>query len=327
MSSEEQKVLVVGGAGYIGSHVVKALRDAGKSPVVFDNLSSGLRENLLPEIPFILGDTLFPEQLKAAMRGVDSIIHMAALKAAGESMTEPEKYAKNNISGTVNLLNAATAAKVKYFVFSSSAAVYGEPQYLPLDEAHPAEPLNFYGYTKLIIENLLRWYSQLRGMRFSSLRYFNAAGYDVDGELNGLEHEPNNLLPIVLETIMGRREKVEVFGTDYDTRDGSCIRDYIHVSDLADAHLRALDYLKCENQDLVVNLGTSKGLSVLEIMQIAREVSGAEFKYTLGPRRAGDPAVVLAKADLAAELLGWRAKHSDAQTLLETSLRAYQQSS
>ena len=327
MSSEEQKVLVVGGAGYIGSHVVKALRDAGKSPVVFDNLSSGLRENLLPEIPFILGDTLFPEQLKPAMSGVDSIIHMAALKAAGESMTEPEKYAKNNISGTVNLLNAATAAKVKYFVFSSSAAVYGEPQYLPLDETHPAEPLNFYGYTKLVIENLLRWYSKLRGMRFSILRYFNAAGYDVDGELNGLEHEPNNLLPIVLETIMGRREKVEVFGTDYDTRDGSCIRDYIHVSDLADAHLRALDYLKCENQDLVVNLGTSKGLSVLEIMQIAREVSGAEFKYTLGPRRAGDPAVVLAKADLAAELLGWRAKYSDAQTLLETSLRAYRQSS
>ncbi len=327
MSSEEQKILVVGGAGYIGSHVVKALRDAGKSPVVFDNLSSGLRENLLPEIPFILGDTLFPEQLKPAMSGVDSIIHMAALKAAGESMTEPEKYAKNNISGTVNLLNAATAAKVKYFVFSSSAAVYGEPQYLPLDEAHPAEPLNFYGYTKLIIENLLRWYSQLRGMRFSSLRYFNAAGYDVDGELNGLEHEPNNLLPIVLETIMGRREKVEVFGTDYDTRDGSCIRDYIHVSDLADAHLRALDYLKCENQDLVVNLGTSKGLSVLEIMQIAREVSGAEFKYSLGPRRVGDPAVVLAKADLAAELLGWRAKHSNAHTMLETTLRAYRQNS
>ena len=327
MSSEEQKVLVVGGAGYIGSHVVKALRDAGKSPVVFDNLSSGLRENLLPEIPFILGDTLFPEQLKPAMSGVDSIIHMAALKAAGESMTEPEKYAKNNISGTVNLLNAATAAKVKYFVFSSSAAVYGEPQYLPLDEKHPTKPLNFYGYTKLEIENLLCWYSQLKGMRFASLRYFNAAGYDVDGELNGLEHEPNNLLPIVLETIMGRREKVEVFGTDYDTRDGSCIRDYIHVSDLADAHLRALDYLKCENQDLVVNLGTSKGLSVLEIMQIAREVSGAEFKYTLGPRRAGDPAVVLAKADLAAELLGWREKHSNAQTLLETSLRAYRQSS
>ena len=326
MNSEKKIVLVVGGAGYIGSHVVKALRDAGKSPVVFDNLSNGLRENLLPGIPFILGDTLKPEQLESAMKGVDSIIHMAALKAAGESMAEPEKYAENNISGTINLLNAATAAKVKYFVFSSSAAVYGEPQYLPLDESHPTAPMNFYGHTKLAIENLLRWYSQLKGLRFSSLRYFNAAGYDVDGELNGLEHEPNNLLPIVLETIVGRRKKVEVFGTDYDTRDGSCIRDYIHVSDLADAHLKALDYLKHENQDLVINLGTSNGLSVLEIMQIAREVSGQEFNYTLGPRRAGDSAVVLAKAELAEELLDWKPKHSDAQTLLETTLRAYRRS-
>ena len=290
-------------------------------------MSSGLRENLLPGIPFIFGDTLKPEQLKAAMKGVDSIIHMAALKAAGESMVKPEKYAENNISGTINLLNAATAAKVKYFVFSSSAAVYGEPQYLPMDESHPTTPMNFYGYTKLAIENLLRWYSQLKGLRFSSLRYFNAAGYDVDGELNGLEHEPNNLLPIVMETIVGQRIKVEVFGTDYDTRDGSCVRDYIHVSDLADAHLKALDYLKHENQDLVINLGTSNGLSVLEIMQIAREVSGQEFNYTLGPRRAGDPAVVLAKADLAAKLLNWKPKHSDASTLLETTLRAYQHSS
>ena len=327
MGSDEQKILVVGGAGYIGSHVVKALRDAGKSPVVFDNLSRGLRENLLPEIPFILGDTLSPELLKPAMKDVGSIIHLAGLKAAGESMIEPEKYAKNNITGTVNLLNAATAAKVKYFVFSSSAAVYGEPQYLPLDETHPTEPLNFYGYTKLEIENLLRWYSQLRGIRFSILRYFNAAGYDIDGELNGLEHKPKNLLPIVLETIMGRREKVEVFGTDYDTRDGSCIRDYIHVSDLANAHLLALDYLKRENRDLVLNLGTSKGLSVLEVMQIAREISGTEFSYILGNRRAGDPAVLLAKADLAEELLGWRAIYSSAQNLLETTLRAYRQSS
>jgi len=327
MNSEKKIVLVVGGAGYIGSHVVKALRDAGKSPVVFDNLSNGLRENLLPGIPFILGDTLKPEQLESAMKGVDSIIHMAALKAAGESMAEPEKYAEHNISGTINLLNAATAAKVKYFVFSSSAAVYGEPQYLPLDESHPTAPMNFYGHTKLAIENLLRWYSQLKGLRFSSLRYFNAAGYDVDGELNGLEHEPNNLLPIVLETIVGRRKKVEVFGTDYDTRDGSCIRDYIHVSDLAEAHLKALDYLKHENQDLVINLGTSNGLSVLEIMQIASEVSGQEFNYTLGPRRVGDPAVVLAKAELAEELLDWKPKHSDAHTLLETTLRAYRQSS
>ena len=326
MKTNNKKILVTGGAGYVGSHVVKVLRDAGKEPVVFDNLSTGLRENLLPGIPFILGDTQSSEQLKQAMRDVDSIIHMAAHKAAGESMTDPGKYAINNLTGTINLLNAAAEAKIKYFVFSSSAAVYGEPEYLPLDEVHPTKPLNFYGYTKLEIENLLGWYSKLKGIRFASLRYFNAAGYDIDGEINGLEREPHNLIPIVLETIMGKREEVVVFGTDYDTTDGSCIRDYIHVNDLAEAHLSALGYLESHNQDLVVNLGTSKGLSVLEILRIAREISGTEFKYTLGPRRAGDPAVVLAKAALAAELLDWFPKHSDAATLLETSLRAYRKS-
>ena len=326
MNKEKEKILVVGGAGYIGSHVVKALRDAGKSPIVFDNLSSGLRENLISGIPFIFGDLLFPEKLMSALEGVGTVIHLAALKAAGDSMREPEKYAENNLCGTINLLNAVTAAKVNNFIFSSSSAVYGEPQYLPMDEAHPTEPVNFYGYTKLEIENLLRWYSQLRGLRFCSLRYFNAAGYDVDGELNGLEQEPNNLLPIVLETIMGKREKVEVFGTDYETEDGSCIRDYVHVTDLADAHLRALDYLNDKKQDLLVNLGTSNGLSVLEVLRIAREVCAAEFQVTIGPRRVGDPAVVLAKADLAAELLGWKPKYSDAHTLLKTTLRSYRKS-
>ena len=237
MKTKNKKILVTGGAGYVGSHVVKALRDAGKSPVVFDNLSTGLRENLLPDIPFFLGDTLFSEQLKQALKGVDSIIHMAAHKAAGESMKDPGKYAINNLTGTINLLNAAAEAKIKYFVFSSSAAVYGEPKYLPLDEAHPTEPLNFYGYTKLEIESLLVWFSKLKDIRFASLRYFNAAGYDIEGEINGLEREPNNLIPIVLETILGKRKEVVVFGSDYDTHDGSCIRDYIHVNDLAEAHL------------------------------------------------------------------------------------------
>ena len=327
MKTDNKKILVTGGAGYVGSHVVKALRDAGKSPVVFDNLCTGLRENLLPGIPFFLGDTLFPEQLKKAMSGVDSIIHMAAYKAAGESMTDPRKYAVNNLIGTINLLNAAVDAKIKFFVFSSSAAVYGEPKYLPLDEEHPTEPLNFYGYTKLEIENLLGWYSKLKNIHFASLRYFNAAGYDIDGEINGLEREPNNLIPIVLETIIGKREEVMVFGSDYDTDDGSCIRDYIHVNDLAEAHISALCYLHSQKKDLVVNLGASKGLSVLEVLRIAHEVSGVNIKYKLGPRRAGDPAVVLAKASLAEKLLHWNPKYSDANTLLETSLRAYRKSS
>ena len=327
MKTNNKKILVTGGAGYVGSHVVKALRDAGESPVVFDNLSTGLRENLLPDIPFLQGDTLFSEQLKQALEGVDSIIHMAAHKAAGESMKDPGKYAINNLTGTINLLNAASEAKIKYFVFSSSAAVYGEPKYLPLDEAHPTEPLNFYGYTKLEIESLLVWFSKLKDIRFASLRYFNAAGFDIDGELNGLEREPNNLIPIVLETIMGKRKEVVVFGSDYDTHDGSCIRDYIHVNDLAEAHLKALDYLVTQKQNLIVNLGTSKGLSVLEVLKIARKVSGTDFKFTLGPRRAGDPAVVLAKASLAEKLLHWTPKNSNATTLLETSLRAYRKNS
>ena len=194
MNTSSPDILVVGGAGYIGSHVVKVLRDAGRQPVVFDNLSTGLRENLFQEIPFIHGDLLIPEQVRVAMRGIRSVIHLAALKAAGDSMLEPERYALQNLNGTVNLLHAAGTAGVRHFVFSSSAAVYGEPQYLPLDENHPTEPANFYGQTTLQIEMLLSWFSRLRNMRYAGLRYFNAADYDPDGEVRGLEKEPNNCL-------------------------------------------------------------------------------------------------------------------------------------
>ena len=323
MNTSTPDILVVGGAGYIGSHVVKALRDAGRQPVVFDNLSTGLRENLFPEIPFIHGDLLIPEQIRTAMRGIRSVIHLAALKAAGDSMLEPERYALHNLNGTVNLLHAAGTAGVRHFVFSSSAAVYGEPQYLPLDENHPTEPANFYGQTKLQIEMLLSWFSRLRNMRYAGLRYFNAAGYDPDGEVRGLEKEPNNLLPLVLETLLGWRENLEVYGTDYDTEDGSCIRDYIHVSDLADAHLRALNFLEEQDEDLVVNLGTSKGISVLEILDAARKVSGMDLPVILSDRRPGDPAVVLASAEKAERLLEWRPAFSDVETILKTMLAAY----
>ena len=323
MNTSTPDILVVGGAGYIGSHVVKALRDAGRQPVVFDNLSTGLRENLFPEIPFIHGDLLIPEQVRAAMRGIRSVIHLAALKAAGDSMLEPERYALHNLNGTVNLLHAAGTAGVRHFVFSSSAAVYGEPQYLPLDENHPTEPANFYGQTKLQIEMLLSWFSRLRNMRYAGLRYFNAAGYDPDGEVRGLEKEPNNLLPLVLETLLGWRENLEVYGTDYDTEDGSCIRDYIHVSDLADAHLRALNFLEERDEDLVLNLGTSKGISVLEILDAAKKVSGMDLPVILSDRRPGDPAVVLASAEKAERLLEWSPAFSDVETILKTMLTAY----
>ena len=323
MNTSTPDILVVGGAGYIGSHVVKALRDAGRQPVVFDNLSTGLRENLFPEIPFIHGDLLIPEQVRAAMRGIRSVIHLAALKAAGDSMLEPERYALHNLNGTVNLLHAAGTAGVRHFVFSSSAAVYGEPQYLPLDENHPTEPANFYGQTKLQIEMLLSWFSRLRNMRYAGLRYFNAAGYDPDGEVRGLEKEPNNLLPLVLETLLGWRENLEVYGTDYDTEDGSCIRDYIHVSDLADAHLRALNFLEEQDEDLVVNPGTSRGISVLEILDAAKKVSGMDLPVIHSDRRPGDPAVVLASAEKAERLLEWSPAFSDVETILKTMLAAY----
>ena len=323
MNTSMPDILVVGGAGYIGSHVVKALRDAGRKPVIFDNLSTGLRENLFPEIPFIHGDLLIPEQVRSSMRGIRSVIHLAALKAAGGSMLEPERYALHNLNGTVNLLHAAETAGVRHFVFSSSAAVYGEPQYLPLDENHPTEPANFYGQTKLQIEMLLSWFSRLRNMRYAGLRYFNAAGYDPDGEVRGLEKEPNNLLPLVLETLLGWRENLEVYGTDYDTEDGSCIRDYIHVSDLADAHLRALNFLEEQDEDLVVNLGTSRGISVLEILDAAKKVSGMDLPVILSDRRPGDPAVVLASAEKAERLLEWSPAFSDVETILKTMLAAY----
>ncbi len=316
-------VLVVGGAGYIGSHVTKALRDAGYHVTVFDNLRAGLRQNLLPGIPFFHGDILIPEQIQEAMSGMSAVIHLAALKAAGESMVKPERYATHNLNGTINLLNAATAEGVKRLVFSSSAAVYGQPEYLPLDEDHPKRPINFYGFTKLEIERILGWYDQLKQLRYASLRYFNAAGYDVDGELNGLEQSPQNLLPIVMETIMGTRPYIAVYGDDYDTPDGSCIRDYIHLTDLADAHVRALDYLNTNDQSLTVNLGTSSGLSVFEVLKAAKEISQVDFTVNVAPRRPGDPAKLLAKYDRAREFLGWNPQHSNVTTLIETMLRAY----
>ncbi len=317
-------VLVVGGAGYIGSHVVKALVSAGHHPTIFDNLSSGLRSNLFPKIPFIHGDILLQNQIEQGVQQMDAIIHLAALKAAGESMIFPEKYATHNLTGSMNLMHAAINAEITKFVFSSSAAVYGEPQYIPIDENHPTQPLNFYGHTKLAIENLLSWYGQLKGLKSVCLRYFNAAGYDIDGQLNGLEQNPQNLFPIVMEAIMGIRESVPVFGQDYDTPDGTGIRDYIHVSDLADAHVKALHYLIDEDQSEIINLGSAAGLSVMEVLQASKELSDVDFEIILKPRRPGDPSKILADSQKALKLLNWKAKYSDVKTIVTTMFKAYQ---
>ncbi|MDR0910835.1 MAG: UDP-glucose 4-epimerase GalE [Spirochaetaceae bacterium] len=319
------KICIIGGAGYIGSHTAREFLDAGHEVTVYDNLSSGLRQNLFPEEKFIHGDIRDYPALVAALSGTpfEVIVYLAAYKAAGESMIVPQKYSLNNISGTVNILNAALECGVKYLIFSSSAAVYGEPKYLPIDEAHPTEPENYYGWTKLEIEKMLGWYDRLKNLKFAALRYFNAAGYDVQGRITGREFNPANLIPIVMETAAGIRKKLTVFGTDYKTPDGTCIRDYIHVNDLASAHVMALNTLAKTGKSLTVNLGTGKGSSVLEVLDAARKITGKEIPAEMGPRRPGDPDELYAASKLAKDLMGWEAKHSDLKTIIETSWKVY----
>lgn len=317
------RVLVIGGAGYIGSHVARDLLDAGLRVTVFDNLSSGLSENIFPEETFIQGDALDYDAVKAAMAGHDAIVHLAAFKAAGESMLVPEKYSRNNIHGTINILNAALETGTRRVVFSSSAAVYGEPEYLPIDEAHPTNPANYYGFTKLAVEKMLDWYDKLKGLRYASLRYFNAAGYDEAGRVTGLERNPANLLPVVMEAAAGIRKEVTIFGCDYQTPDGTCVRDYIHVSDLARAHCAALDYVSKNDSSVTLNLGSETGVSVRELVDAARRVTGVNFPVKEGLRREGDPAKLTASAKNAKKILGWEAKSSDIETLVKSTWRMY----
>jgi UDP-glucose 4-epimerase len=319
-------ILVIGGAGYIGSHVVREFLDGGHKVTVFDNLSSGLRENLFPEATFIHGTIMDYQSLVSAC-GIpakfDAAVHLAAFKAAGESMLMPEKYSLNNINGTVHILNALVETGVKYLVFSSSAAVYGEPEYLPMDEKHPARPENYYGFTKLEIERIMYWYDKIRGLRCAMLRYFNAAGYDVKGRVSGLEQNPANLIPVTMETAIGMRREMQIFGDDYDTPDGTCIRDYVHVSDLAAGHVAALDYISKNDKSLLVNLGSENGLSVKEIVEAARRITGKPIPAKIVDRRVGDPAKVTASSQLARELLGWKPQYSGLDTILKTSWEAY----
>jgi len=322
--SNFKQILVVGGAGYIGSHIVHDLCDAGYSVTIFDNLSTGLIENLDPRAEFFQGDILqLPDLQKAFSKPVDVVFHFAALKAAGESMLIPEKFSTNNITGTINLLNIMQAHAVKYIVFSSSAAVYGNPQYLPIDEKHPLQPINYYGYTKLVIEQVLDWYDRLKGLRYAALRYFNATGYDVKGRIRGKEKNPGNLSPIIMEVAAGTRPILQVFGDDYHTPDGTCIRDYIHVSDLAEAHLLAMNYLVEKEKSLIVNLGTGRGYSVLEMLETARKISGLPIPHTIGPRRPGDPPELYADCQLAAKLLQWKAKYSSVEQIIESMCHVY----
>ena len=321
---DKMRILVIGGAGYIGSHVVKSLLQNNVQVRVFDDMSTGQSVNLFKDAEFIKGTILDSEALENALEGVDGVVHLAAKKAVGESMENPEKYAQNNLTGAINLLNAMVKKNVKYLVFSSSAAVYGIPQYAQVDENHPVNPINFYGFTKLEMERLMQWYDTLKGIKFVSLRYFNAVGYDADGDILGLEKNPQNLLPVIMETLTGIREKMAVFGTDYNTPDGSCIRDYIHVSDLAEAHTLALKYLQKNNQSQMLNLGTGRGHSVLEMILETEKLLNKKINYTIAPRRSGDPETLTAIATKAEKLLNWYPQQSDLKNIILTTWAVYQ---
>ncbi len=314
-----KKILVAGGAGYIGSHVQKQLLEEGYAVVVFDDLSSGDKTNLLPGAEFIEGNVLDKAALHAAMsRGIDGVVHLAAKKAVGESMVKPEIYAENNITGALNILNAMTANGVKHIVFSSSAAVYGMPEYSPVDEQHPIKPINYYGYTKVAIEENMAWYARLGKLSYAALRYFNAVGYAADKSITGRERNPQNLLPIIMEAATGKREKFSIFGNDYDTPDGTCVRDYVHVSDLAKAHTLAMKKLMDGGDSFAANLGTGRGTSVKEIVEAAEKVIGRKLNYDYAGRRAGDPATLTAKADKARKLLGWEPEYTNVEDIIRT---------
>lgn len=320
------RVLVTGGAGYIGSHIVLELMRLGYEIVIVDDMNMGNEKNLFPGNEFIKGEIQDPKVLeKVFSKRVDAVFHFAAWKAAGESMTHPEKYTLNNLNGTFTLLTAMAEAGCQYFIFSSSAAVYGAPEYLPVDEKHPKKPENYYGYTKLCIEENLQWYDKLRGIKSACLRYFNAAGYDPQGRILGLEMTPANLLPIIMEVAVGKRESLSIYGGDYDTVDGTCVRDYIHVSDLASAHVLALDTIRKNNESLIVNLGSETGYSVLEMTELARKLTGKPIPANIVDRRAGDPAKLLASSKMAKAILNWEPKHSSADILLSSMWKVYLQ--
>ena len=306
-------ILVTGGAGYIGSVAVKKLIERGFNVLVIDNLSKGKRELVDKEADFLKGDILdksFLEEVFSKSK-IEKIIHFAALKSAGESMNSPETYSQN-IIGTINILNKMVEHKVKDIIFSSSAAVYGEPKREIIEEDHSTNPINFYGFTKLESERIIDWYAKLKDISYISLRYFNVAG---DGGLNYIDPNAENIFPIIGEVISQKREKLQVFGNDYKTKDGSCIRDYIHVEDIVDAHIRALDL----KGDHIINLGTSKGVSVLELINAFKEVSGKDIPYKITKRREGDPAILVASNKKAKELLSWEPK-KEIKEMIESTI-------
>jgi UDP-glucose 4-epimerase len=312
------KVLVTGGAGYIGSVVTAELLRRGHQVVVYDNLSHGFRAAIPKKIDLVVGDIADRVNLTRIITtiGIDAVMHMAASIEAGESMKVPEKYFRNNSAATLALLEVLLETGVQKLVFSSTAALYGDPESTPIKETDPLRPTNAYGESKLLVERMLHWFNRIHGLRYASLRYFNAAG--ATEEL-GEAHQPeSHLVPIVLQVAAGKRDVVNIYGSDYPTPDGSCVRDYIHVLDLADAHVLALEALEKRPQ-LIYNLGNGRGFSVREVIETARKVTGQKIAAIEAPRRPGDPAILVASSERIQQELGWQPKYTDLDTIISTA--------
>jgi UDP-arabinose 4-epimerase len=315
-----KNILVTGGAGYIGSHAAKALARAGYNPVTYDNLVYG-NHWAVQWGPFVEGDigdrALLLETFER--HRIEAVMHFAAFAYVGESMTKPALYFENNVTKSLTLLDAMKTAGIRHIVFSSTCATYGTPDVMPITEETPQRPVNPYGETKLMVERALHWYGKAHGMTSVALRYFNAAGADSEGDI-GESHLPEtHLIPLILDAALGRRAAIDIYGTDYPTEDGSCVRDYIHVADLADAHVRALAYLLDGGEATVVNLGTGHGYSVREVIAAVERVTGKRVPRREMPRRAGDPAVLIADPTRAARVLGWTPTKSDLETIIHTA--------
>ena len=313
------KILVTGGAGYIGSHTVAELLKKNYQVVVFDNLVYGHQKAIA--CPLIKGDLVNQREVKKIFQKekIDAVIHFAAYALAGESMENPAKYFQNNILGGLNLLEAMRKNNVRRIVFSSTCAIYGYPEKLPVDEEAPQKPVSVYGESKLIFEKILGWYDQIYGIKNVCLRYFNACGASLNGKIGEDHHPETHIIPVAVQVVQGKREFFQLNGNDYPTPDGTCIRDYIHVADLASAHLLALDYLIKKNKSNYFNLGTGRGYSNKEILTMVKKTSGVDFKVMMGPRRAGDPAAIYADNRKIKKVLGWQPKYSDLKTIAKTA--------
>lgn len=316
------KILVLGGAGYIGSHTVYELIDAGNEVVIIDNLETGHMKAAHPQAKFYKGDLrdrAFVDSVLDTEKNIDAVIHFAANSLVGESMVNPLKYYDNNLCGTKVMLESLVAHGIDKVVFSSTAATYGEPQSVPIVETDPTRPTNCYGETKLSMERMFYWTGVAHNLRFVSLRYFNACGAHISGQI-GEDHNPEtHLIPLILQAASGKRDHISIFGTDYDTVDGTCVRDYIHVTDLAQAHILAVKYLMAGNKSDIFNLGNGVGFTVRQVIDEAKKVTGVDIKVVEEGRRAGDPATLIASSEKAKSVLGWKPKYADLSKIIETA--------